>query len=117
MNKKTIITIACCALIAPLAFAKETKQKKHTAAYSEQGVTVTGASVITIEAGAAASYQPRGMLVVNYTGPSHYVLENRASLLNSSGQVAQLPITPGTPVRVYFSNTDGVRTIDRIIVD
>jgi hypothetical protein len=117
MNKKTIVTIACCALIAPLAIAKETKQKRHTTGYIEQGVTVTGASVTTIEAGAAASYQPRGSLVVNYTGAGRYVLEDRASVLSSNGQVAQLPVKPGTPVRVYFTNTDGIKTIDRVVVD
>ena len=116
MIKKTIVTIACCALIAPLAFAKDTKQKKHIG-YIEQGVTVTGASITTIEAGDAASYQPRGMLVVNYTGPGRYVLEDRASVLSSNGEVAQFPVRPGTPVRVYFTNTDGVKTIDRVVVD
>ena len=117
MNKKTIVTIACCALIAPLAFAKDTKQKKHTTGYIEQGVTVTGASVTTIEAGAAASYQPRGTLVVNYTGPGRYILEDGASVLRSNGQLVQLPVSPGTPVRVYFTSTDGVKTIDRVVVD
>ncbi len=117
MNKKTIVTIACCALIAPLAFAKDTKNKKHTASYVEQGVTVTGASITTIEAGKAASYQPQGTLVVNYTGPGRYVLEDRANVLSSNGQLAQFPVSPGTPVRVYFTSTDGVKTIDRIIVD
>jgi hypothetical protein len=117
MNKTTIVTIACCALIAPLAFAKDTKNKKHTASYMEQGVTVTGASLTTSEAGKAASYQPRNTLVVNYTGPGRYVLEDRASVLSSNGQVAQFPVSPGTPVRVYFNNTNGVRTIDRIVVD
>jgi hypothetical protein len=117
MIKKTIATIACCALIAPLAFAKDTKHKKHTMGYIEQGVTVTGASTTTIQAGAAASYQPSGMLVVNYTGPGRYILENRASVLSSNGEVAQLPVRPGTPVRVYFTNIDGAKTIDRIVLD
>jgi len=117
MNKKTIVTIACCALIAPLAFAKDIKHKKHTTGYIEQGVTVTGASITMIEAGAAASYQPPRTLVVNYTGPGRYILEDRASVLNSNGEVAQFPVKPGTPVRVYFTNTDGVKTIDRIVVD
>jgi hypothetical protein len=115
MIKKTVVTIACCALIAPLAFAKDTKHKKHTVGYIEQGVTVTGASTTTIQAGAAASYQPSGMLVINYTGPGR--LENRASVLNSNGEVAQLPVRPGTPVRVYFTNIDGVKTIDRVVLD
>ena len=117
MNTKTIVSIACCALIAPLAFAKETKHTKQSTSSAEQGVTVTGASITTMEAGAAASYQPRHTLVVNYTGPGRYVLQDRTSLLSRSGQVAQLPVTPGTPIRVYFTSADGIKTIDRIVVD
>ena len=117
MNKKTIVTIACCALVAPLAFAKETKHAKPSTAYTEQGITVTGAGITTIEAGAAASYQPRGILVVNYNGPGRYVLENRGSVLSRNGELAQLPIQPGTPVRVYFTTTNGIKTVDRVVVD
>jgi hypothetical protein len=116
MIKKTIVTIACCALIAPLAFAKDAKHKNHTTGYTEQGVTVTGVSNTMIEAGAAASYQPAGLLVVNYTGPGRYVLEG-ASVLSSNGQVARFPVKPGTPVLVYFTNTGGVKAIDRVVVD
>lgn len=117
MNTKTIISIACCALIAPLAFAKETKHKKYSVSSVEQGVTVTGPSITTMEEGAAASYQPRGTLVVNYSGPGRYILEDRTSVLSRNGQVAQFPVTPGTPVRVYFTSADGIKTIDRIVVD
>jgi len=117
MNKKTIVTIACCALIAPLAFAKDTKHNKNTTGNIDQGVTVTGASITTIETGAAASYQPHHTLVVNYTGGGRYVLEDGASVLSSNGEAARFPIKPGTPVRVYFINTDGVKTIDRLVVD
>ena len=117
MNKKTIVTIACCALIAPLAFAKDTKNNKNTTGSTDQGVTVTGASITTIETGAAASYQPAGMLVVNYTGPGRYILEGGASILKTNGEVARFPVKPGTPVLVYFTNTGGVKAIDRVVVD
>jgi len=116
MIMKTFITMACCALIAPLAFAKDNKNTKQTG-YTEQGVTVTGASITTIETGAAASYQPAGMLVVNYTGPGRYILEGGASILKTNGEVARFPVKPGTPVLVYFTNTGGVKAIDRVVVD
>ena len=117
MNTKTIVTIACCALIAPLAFGKETKHNKQTTGNADQGVTVTGATITTIEVGATASYQPHHTLVVNYAGSGHYVLEDGASVLSSNGEAARFPVKPGTPIRVYFTNTDGVKTIDRLVVD
>ena len=70
--KKTIVGMACCALITPLAFAKEIKQKKLTNAYIEQGVTVTGSTVTTVEGGTAASHQP-------------------AKLCSSTGTIREIP--------------------------
>ena len=59
--KKAIVTLACCALIAPLAFAQHQKQTTTTT----ESVTVTGTVIkMTTEEGAAASYQPTKTLVV-----------------------------------------------------
>ncbi len=50
--KKTIVTLACCALIAPLAFAQtRSTSKRHTATTTE-AVTVTGETITAIEEGA-----------------------------------------------------------------
>ena len=61
---RVIVSISCCALIAPLAYAKEPKQKTASATASEQGITVTGATVLTVSKGEAASYQPPNTLLV-----------------------------------------------------
>jgi uncharacterized membrane protein len=74
--KKTVVTLACCALIAPLAFAQtSSKHKRQTAT---EPVTVTGAIITTTtEEGAAARYQPVKTLVVREDGSNNsgrYVL-------------------------------------------
>jgi hypothetical protein len=119
--KKAVVSIACCALIAPLAFAKESKQKKHITAATENGVTVTGKNVTTtVEEGAAASYQPAKTLIVRQhasTDTGRYVLNGRGHVVNKEGEVIRTAIKAGTHVRVYFASTGGVRTIDRVVVD
>jgi hypothetical protein len=119
--KKTIVSIACCVLITPLAFAKESKQKKQNTIRTEQGVTVTGTIVTTtINEGEAASYQPTKTLVVREDGSKdnrRYVLNGRGHVMNTKGEVIRTAIRPGTRVRVYFASTAGVRTIDHVVVD
>ena len=118
--KKTIVSIACCVLITPLAFAKESKQKKQNTTATEQGVTVTGTTVTTVEGGAATSYQPAKTLVVsqdNSKDPGRYVLNGRGHIVNTKGEVIRTAIRPGTRVRVYFASTGSVRTIDHVVVD
>ena len=120
MIKNAIVSIACCALITPLAFAKESKQKKLTNAYVEQGVTVTGTTITTVEGGTAASHQPAKTLVVNQNDPkdpNRYVLSGRGHVVNKNGEVVRTAINPGTRVHVYFASTGGVKTIDRVVVD
>jgi hypothetical protein len=119
MIKKTIISIACCALIAPLALAKEPKHKKHTMGYVEQRVTVTGTTTITMEPGAAAIYQPARTLVVNSNDPqdtNRYVVNGSGYVVDSRGEAIRTPIRPGSLVRVYFANAGGVKTIDHVVV-
>ena len=111
--KKLMISIACCAFIAPLTFG----QGSQTATV-EQGVTVTGTSpAITVEGGVAASYQPPKTLVVHNEGPGHYVLDGRGHVFNSEGKRVQAAIRPGAHVHVYFANNGGVRTVDHVVVD
>jgi hypothetical protein len=117
--KKVIISIACCAMIAPLAFAQSSKQKTSTAA--EKGVTVTGTIVTTtVEGGAAASYQPAKTLVVLEDAskdPGRYVLSGPGHIVNQKGEIIPTPIKPGTHVRVYFAGTGATRAIDHVVVD
>jgi len=116
MMKKLIVSVACCALIAPLALGKDSKQK----AANEKGVTVTGTIVTAVEEGSAANYQPAKTLVVredrsNETG--RYVLNGRGLVVNKKGEIVRTPIKPGAHVRVFFASANGIRTIDHVVVD
>jgi hypothetical protein len=124
--KKIIVSIACCALIAPLAFAKDPKGKNskqtrawHFAFVTERPITITASSTpARVTGGAAAGYQPANTLVVHQDGPGRYVLDERGHVFNSKGEVIRGAIKPGTPVRVYFTTDDaGMQTIDHVVVD
>jgi hypothetical protein len=120
MNK-TIITLACCALIAPLASAQtRSKHKKQTTATAET-VTVTGTIMTTTtEEGAATSYQPPKTLVVREDSsntPGTYVLKGPGHIVNKNGKVIKTAIKPGTHVRIYYVNTGGSRVVDHVVVD
>ena len=113
MVKKTIIGIACCALVAPLAFGKDSQTVTL-----EKAVTVTGAAPITtVERAETASYQPPKTLVVRNEGTGHYVLDGRGHVFDSTGKRVQSRVRPGAHVQVYFANNRGVRTIDHVVVD
>src|SRR5215471_18829548 len=110
MNK-LIISIACCAFVAPLAFG----QGSETAVTAEQGLTVRGTTpTITVEGGEAARYQPSKTLVVHNEGPGQYVLDGRGHVFNSKGEIVRSAIRAGTHVHVYFANNGRVRTIDHV---
>jgi len=117
--KKTIITLACCALIAPLAFAQtRSTSKRHTATTTE-AVTVTGETITAIEEGAATSYQPVKTLVVREDSsnkPGRYVLNGQGHVVDKAGAVVKTGVKPGTRVRIYFANTGNQRLIDHVVV-
>ena len=115
---KTLVITLAWVLLAPLAFAQPglTNKKQTTA----EPITVTGAIIkMTIEEGAAASYQPVNTLVVREDGsnsPGRYVLNGRGHVLNKAGQVVQTAIKPGARVRVFYANTGDLRTIDHVVL-
>jgi hypothetical protein len=119
--KKVIFSLACCALIAPLAHGKDLKRVKawHFAFVSEPPITVTARSTaLRVEGAAAANYQPAGILLVQQDGPGRYVLDDaRGHVFNSKGELVQATIKPGTRMHVYFVNDGGVQTIDRVVID
>jgi hypothetical protein len=117
--KKVIISIACCALVAPLAFAKDTKGKELKRTVAETSVTVTATSPNQkVEGGSAASYQPPGTIVVRQDGPGVYILEARGHVFNSRGEMVEGPISPGTRMHVYFTKDDaGLQAVDRVVID
>src|SRR6266513_4517044 len=99
MIKKTIIILACGALIAPVAFSQtRSTHKRQTTTATEQPITVTGTIIkMTTEEGSAANYQPVKTLVVredrsNTTGT--YVLNGRGHVFNKKGEVIQTAIKP-----------------------
>ena len=123
--KKVIISIACCALVAPLAFAKDTKGKElkrtRVAFLAETPATVTVTAPNPnqrVEGALAASYQPTRTIVVRHDGPGTYILEARGHVFNSRGEMVDGPINPGTRMHVYFIKDDaGVQTVDRVVMD
>ncbi len=115
---KTLVITLAWLLLAPLAFAQPgSTNKKQT---TTEPITVTGAIIkMTIEEGAAASYQPNKTLVVREDGsnsPGRYVLNGRGHVLNKDGQIVQTAIKPGARVRVYYANTGDLRTIDHVVL-
>jgi hypothetical protein len=115
---KTLVITLAWLLLAPLAFAQPgSTNKKQT---TTEPITVTGAIIkMTIEEGAAASYQPTNTLVVREDGsnsPGRYVLNGRGHVLNKDGQIVQTAIKPGARVRVFYANVGDLRTIDHVVL-
>jgi hypothetical protein len=122
MFKKTIVILACGALVAPVAFAQtRSTHKKQTTAATEQPITVTGTLLkITTGEGSAANYQPFKTLVVREdrsNTPGSYVLNGPGHVVDKNGQVIQTAIKPGSHVRVYYVSTGDSRVIDHVVVD
>jgi hypothetical protein len=117
--KKTIVTVACCALIAPLAFAQTRSTHTSHRTTTTEEVTVTGTIVQTPEEGTTASYQPLKTLVVREDGsnnPGRYVLDGPGRVVNKWGQVVRTAIKPSTRVLVYYMNIGDSRVVDHVVV-
>ena len=121
MIKKTIVILACGALIAPVAFAQpRSTQERQTTTATEQPITVTGTIITAIQEGSAANYQPAKTLVVREdrsNTPGSYVLKGPGHVVNKNGEVIQTAIKPGTRVRVYYTNMGDLRMVDHVVVD
>jgi hypothetical protein len=119
--KKTIVTLACCALLAPLAFAQTGSKGTGQGATTTEPITVTGTLIkMTTEEGAAASYQPVKTLVVREDGsntPGSYVVSGPGHVMNKAGEPIRTAIKPGTRVRVYYVNAGNSRVIDHVMVE
>jgi hypothetical protein len=119
--KKTIVTLACCALFAPLAFAQTGSKGTKQGTTTTEPITVTGTVIkMTTEEGAAANYQPFKTFVVRQdrsNTPGNYVLKGPGHLVNKNGEVIQTAIKPGTRVRVYYTNMGDSRVVDHVVVE
>ena len=117
--KKTIVTLTCCTLIAPLTFAQTRSAHTRHRTTTTEAVTVTGTIVPTPEQGAATNYQPVKTLVVREDGsnnPGRFVLNGPGRVINKWGQVVQTAIKPGSRVLVYYMNTGASRVVDHVVV-
>src|ERR1700756_1199740 len=121
MFKKTIVILACGALVAPVAFAQtRSAYKRQKTAATEQPITVTGTIITAIQEGSAANYQPYKTLVVREdrsNTPGSYVLNGRGRVMNKNGEIIQTAIKPGTHVRIYYANAGDSRVVDHVVVD
>ena len=117
--KKTIIALACCALIAPLAFAQTRSTSKRKTVTTTETITVTGKIITTTEDGAATSYQPAKTLVIREDSsnkPGTYVFNGRGNVVDRAGAAVTTAVKPGSRVRVYFTNVGNQRVIDHVVV-
>ncbi|HEU5235879.1 MAG TPA: hypothetical protein VFU37_01990 [Pyrinomonadaceae bacterium] len=119
--KKTIVTLACCAVLAPLAFAQTSSKGARQATATAEPITVTGTIIkMTTEEGSAANYQPFKTLVVREdrsNTPGNYVLKGPGHVVNKNGEVIRTAIKPGTRVRIYYVNMGDQRVVDHVVVD
>ena len=119
--KKTIVTLACCAVLAPLAFAQTSSKDARQGTATAEPITVTGTVIkMTTEEGATANYQPFKTLVVRQdrsNTPGSYVLKGPGHVVNKNGEVIQTAIKPGTRVRVYYTNMGDSRVVDHVVVE
>jgi hypothetical protein len=119
--KKRIVTLACCAVVAPLAFAQTGSKGTRQATATAEPITVTGTIIkMTTEEGSAANYQPAKTLVVREdrsNTPGSYVLKGPGHVVNKNGEVIRTAIKPGTHVRVYYVNMGDSRVVDHVVVE
>lgn len=117
--KKTIITLTCCALVAPLAFGQPRSTHSRHRTTTTEAVTVTGTIVPTPGEGAATNYQPAKTLVVredDSNNSGRYVVNGPGHVINKWGQVIQTAIKPGSRVLIYYINTGDLRVVDHVVV-
>src|SRR4029453_14392211 len=119
--KKIIVTLACCALLAPLTFAQTGSKGTKQGIATTEPITVTGTILkTTTEEGAAASYQPFKTLVVREdrsNTPGSYVLPGPGHVVTGRGKVIRTAIKPGTRVRFYYVNMGDSRVVDHVVVE
>ena len=116
MKKVIVSVVACSALVAPLAFGKDSKRLWHLG-FVERGVTVTAPGTITrIAGGEVTGYQPAGTVVIRQDDAGYFVLEDATKIVNRRGEIVRGTLRQGTRVEVYFASVDGSKEIDHVVV-
>jgi len=111
MVSKLLVALACM-LMAATAFAQTTTTTTTT---TTERVTVTG-TLIGVEEGTAANYQPGRTLVVrtDKANPERFDLYGNGLVYDKLGRVVTGKIKPGTRVRVFYTNMGTRRVVDHV---
>ena len=111
MVKKAIVALACVFIASPV-FAQTTTTTTTT---TTERVTVTG-TLIGVEEGTAANYQPARTLVVrtDKANPERFELYGNGVVYDKLGRVVTGQIKPGTRLRVFYTSAGLVRTVDHV---
>src|ERR1700757_4603152 len=111
MVKKAIVALACV-LIALPAFAQTTTTTTTT---TTERVTVTG-TLVGVEEGTAANYQPARTLVVrtDKANAERFEVYGNGLVYDKLGRVVTGPIKPGTRVRIFYTTMGRTRVVDHV---
>jgi ABC-type glycerol-3-phosphate transport system substrate-binding protein len=111
MGRILLVALACM-LAAAAAFAQTTTTTTTT---TTERVTITG-TLIGVEEGTAANYQPAKTLVVrtDKANPERFELYGNGLVYDKLGRVVTGPIKPGTRVRVFYANMGRTRVVDHV---
>jgi hypothetical protein len=107
MLKKVIIALACVLMASP-AFAQTTTTTER--------ITVTG-TLVGIEEGTAANYQPAKTLVVrtDNADQQRFELVGNGLVYDKLGRIVKGQIKPGTRVRIFYTSVGPTqRAVDRV---
>jgi hypothetical protein len=121
MVKKAIVALACV-LIASVAFAQTTSERRYystpTAMTVSERVIVTAPPIIEAQEGTAATYQPAGTLVVrtDRANPERFVSFGPGLVYDKFGRPIRGPIRPGARIVVFYASDGYTRLIDHVVV-
>jgi len=112
MARKLIVAFACVLMTSP-AFAQTTTTTTTT---TTERVTVTG-TLMGVEEGTAANYQPARTLVVqtDKANSERFELYGNGLVYDKLGRVVTGSIKPGTRVRIFYTSMGPTRRmVDRV---
>ena len=117
MMKKTINTLACCALIAPSAFAQT-----GTTTTTEQKATTQPTTTTETDSGMVTTTYELGKIIVVGSESSHdtfsFALGKTVRYVNKAGrEIDAHLIKSGTRIHVYYGGTGETRVVNCVVVD